>query len=258
MKILILESKEQAVQLTAASVLQAVRSNPRCVLGLATGGTMLEVYQRIVEEVLAGDIDVSDIKTFNLDEYVGIEPDHAASYHTYMRRHLFGPLGLQGSKTRLPRGNAKDPNDEARDYEAAIRAAGGIDLQLLGVGTNGHIGFNEPSSSLASRTRLKTLARSTREANKAYFAQTEDVPRMAITMGVGTILDSRKCLVLATGAGKATAVKNMIEGPVSAACPASALQMHARTTVVLDKAAAEALAGLEYYREIHSSEELCV
>jgi glucosamine-6-phosphate deaminase len=169
-----------------------------------------------------------------------------------MAEQLFDHVDLAPDATVLPRGDAPDPARQAAGYEAAIRRAGGIDLQLLGIGRNGHIGFNEPTSSLASRTRVKTLTRSTREANARYFASFEDTPRFAITMGIGTVLDVRAVVLLALGADKAEAVRDMIEGPLAALCPASALQLHPDVTVILDPDSASALRLRAYYGEIHS------
>ncbi|MGR3464487.1 glucosamine-6-phosphate deaminase [Limimaricola sp.] len=212
---------------------------------------MEPVYARLVEAVRAGTVRLDRMTSFNLDEYVGLPPDHAQSYHAFMRAQLIAPLGLDPARLHLPRGDAPDPVAEARRYEAAILAAGGIDLQLLGIGENGHIGFNEPSSSLASPTRVKTLNRGTRAANARFFGPGETVPRHAITMGIATILQARHALMLATGAHKAAAVAAMAEGPVSARCPASALQMHPRATIVLDAAAAAKLELRDYYDTVH-------
>jgi glucosamine-6-phosphate deaminase len=168
-----------------------------------------------------------------------------------MQEALFRNVDVDLARTHLPKGDAADPQAASDDYEALIAKAGGIDLQLLGIGQNGHIGFNEPTASLGSRTRIKTLTESTRRANQKYFASFEETPRYAITTGVATILASRKCLLIATGAAKARAVADMIEGPLSAACPASALQLHAHATIILDEAAADELNLTEYYETVH-------
>ena len=252
MKILILPTKEKAVERAAGILLAQVRAKPDCILGLATGGTMLDLYRVLVAEVTSTGLNVGQITTFNLDEYVGLAPDHPNSYHAYMAESLFGPLNLAPSQTHLPIGDAPDPDGEAQRYDQLISSLGGIDLQLLGIGQNGHIGFNEPSSSLGSRTRVKTLTRSTRSANEPYFEPGEQVPTLAITMGIGTILDSQECLLLATGGAKAAAVAQMVEGAVSASCPASALQFHARVTVVLDQDAAADLKNKDYYNFVHA------
>lgn len=178
-------------------------------------------------------------------------PDHPGSYHRTMHDALFSHTDIRPEATHLPRGDAPDPSAEALRYEACIAAAGGIDLQLLGIGTNGHIGFNEPTSSLGSRTRIKTLTEATSASNRQFFTSEDAVPRYAITMGIATILEARACLLLATGTAKAAAVAAMVEGPLSAACPASALQMHPKTTVILDHGAASQLRLRDYYHQVH-------
>ena len=250
MKVLILENAAAVADRAAETVACLLRARPDAVLGLATGETMRPVYARLVELHRAGRADFARSVTFNLDEYVGISPDHPASFHSFMQQALFGPVGLPPARCHLPRGDATDPAAEAERYEAAIITAGGIDLQLLGIGRNGHLAFNEPTSSLASRTRVKTLTETTRQANAPAFAP-GPVPRHALTMGIGTILDSRSCLLLATGTAKAAAVARMIEGPLGADCPASALQLHPAVTVILDQAAAERLALRDYYETVH-------
>lgn len=251
MKILILEDA-QAVTLRAADIVSAqIRTLPHAVLGLATGGTMMPVYGELVRRHHAGELSLAGISTFNLDEYVGLPPDHPGSYHQTMLDALFKNTDIRVEATHLPRGDAPDPFVEAQRYEACIANAGGIDLQLLGIGTNGHIGFNEPTSSLGSRTRVKTLTEATRDSNRQFFNSQHDVPRQAITMGIATILEVRTCLLLATGSAKAAAVAAMVEGPVSAACPASALQMHPSVTVILDRSAASDLKMTDYYQQVH-------
>ncbi|TDL79328.1 glucosamine-6-phosphate deaminase [Palleronia sediminis] len=251
MKVLILPDEQAAVDRAADIVARTVRDAPDAVLGLATGGTMLPLYETLAQRHAAGDVSFARTVSFNLDEYIGLPPEHPCSYHSYMREAFFDRVDIDPSRTHLPRGDAPDPQAAARDYEAAIERAGGIDLQLLGIGRNGHIGFNEPTASLGSRTRIKTLTDSTRQANRRYFDSFDETPRYAITMGVATILASRACLLLATGAAKADAVARMVEGPLSAACPASALQLHAKATVVLDREAAGALELVGYYETVH-------
>ena len=250
MKVLILEDAGAAYDRAAGLIADEIAANHRAVLGLATGGTMLPIYERLVIRHRAG-LSLSGITSFNLDEYVGLAPEHPQSYRSFMRRALFDLTDIDPALTHLPRGDAANPMVEAERYEDRIRRAGGIDLQLLGIGRNGHIGFNEPTSSLGSRTRVKTLTRQTREANSRFFGPDETVPAFAITMGVGTILDARQCLLVATGDDKARAVAAMIEGPVSAVCPASALQMHPKAVAVLDRPAASALQLGGYYRHVH-------
>lgn len=251
MKVLILETADAAQERVVSLIAQTMRDKPDAVLGLATGGTMLPVYEKLVALHLNGGPSFKGITTFNLDEYVGLAPDHPQSYRSYMNAVLFGKVDIKLERTHLPRGDARNPEDEALRYEDAIRQSGGLDLQLLGLGHNGHIGFNEPTSSLQSRTRIKTLTKETRDANSRYFREDEIIPSLAITMGVGTILDARHCVLLATGAQKAQAVAAMVEGPLAAVCPASALQMHPKATIVIDREAASGLKLLDYYLHVH-------
>lgn len=251
MQVLIFPSRDEATRAAAKRIADRIVGHLDIVLGLATGGTMEPVYARLIEIVREGGIDVSRASSFNLDEYVGLAADHPQSYATTMRRLLFDHLPFDPERTRLPRGDAPDPLREAKLYEAMIAAAGGVELQLLGLGNNGHIGFNEPSSSLASRTRIKRLTRNTIEANQRFFGPDETVPTHSITMGIATIMEAREVMLVATGAAKAEAVAAMIEGPVSAACPASALQYHPRAAIMLDPDAAAGLKLRDYYEDVH-------
>lgn len=249
MKVLIFQTKSEAIEKAADLITKKVLSSPSCKLGLATGGTMEPVYERLRSQ--SETLDCSGISTFNLDEYVGLSPSHPQSYHAYMKEQLFDHFNFKLSNTHIPIGNASDPEEEAKRYESTIQTSGGIDLQLLGVGTNGHIGFNEPCSSLGSRTRLKTLTSATRDANARFFEDGETVPRLAITMGIKTILDAKEIVVLATGANKAAACRQMIEGAVSAYWPASALQFHPKVTVLLNEEAAADLELRDYLETVH-------
>ncbi len=251
MKVLIHPTPGAAADCVAELMAARLRGAPQTVLGLATGGTMEAVYARLIGLHRAGACSFAAAQSFNLDEYVGLPPDHPCSYWHYMREHLFRHVDLDPARAHLPRGDTPDPEAEAARYEAAIVAAGDIGLQLLGLGANGHIGFNEPTSSLSSLTRIKTLTRSTREANARFFRRAEEVPRLAITMGIGTILRAQEVVLLAYGPGKAAAAAAMIEGPLSAACPASALQWHRKVTVVLDEAAASRLTLRDYLECVH-------
>lgn len=251
MKVLIMPSREVVAQRAAQMMAQCVRARADAVLGLATGSTMVPVYDAMVAMQRAGLADFSAVTTFNLDEYVGLAPDHPQSYRQTMERLLFAPLGLDRARTFLPIGDAPDLHAEAARYDHAITLAGGIDLQLLGIGQNGHIGFNEPTSSLGGRTRIKTLAPATRAANARFFADPSKVPSLALTMGIANILEARACLLVATGAAKAGAVARMIEGPLGADCPASALQWHPKATIMLDHEAASGLKLGEYYQAVH-------
>jgi glucosamine-6-phosphate deaminase len=251
MKVLIFGTQAEAFAWASGALHGKVKSQPGAVLGLATGGTMLRLYIGLIDLCRKAGTSLSDITTFNLDEYIGLAPEHPASYHSYMQENLFSKLDFDPRNTHLPRGDAADPDAEAQRYEALIAQAGGIDLQLLGIGRNGHIGFNEPSSSLASRTRVKTLTAATHDANRQYFDTPDQLPKCALTMGVGTILDSHECLLIATGDDKADAVAKMVEGPITASCPASALQFHRHVTVVLDEQAASQLQLRAYYSHVH-------
>ncbi len=241
MEIVIVESPER-VSATAAEIIAGlVSEKPNAVLGLCTGSSPKEVYAELVLRHRAG-LDFSRVTTFNLDEYVGLPHTHPASYHRQMAEQLFDHVNVTPERVHIPDGMTKDIARTCADYEAAISAAGGIDLQLLGIGENGHIAFNEPTSALESRTRLKTLfARPGLDAS---------LPRHVITMGIGTILDARHCVLIAFGQRKARAVAQMVEGPLTAFVPASALQRHPLTTVIIDEAAASELTLAEQYREI--------
>tara|TARA_B100000809_G_scaffold233495_1_gene250240 strand:- start:3 stop:794 length:792 start_codon:yes stop_codon:yes gene_type:complete len=254
MEVLIQPDETAADELVARLMMDTVRRHPRAVLGLATGRTMEPVYKAMVEAHAQGEVDFAACSTFNLDEYIGLTPDHPASYRTFMNQNLFDHVNIPIERTRLPNGVADDIDRECVAYEAAIVAAGGIDLQLLGIGHDGHIGFNEPLSSLGSRTRSKALTPDTIARNAFAFANEAEVPHRAITMGVGTILDSRWCLMLVKGASKAAILAKAVEGPVTSMVTASALQLHPRCTIVVDEAAATELDGCDYYRWIWENE----
>ena len=255
MDVIIQPTAARAEQLAAAIIAKALRAKPHLVLGLATGRTMEGVYGHLARLHREQALDFSRCRTFNLDEYIGLGSGHPGSYRHYMREMLFRHVNLMPENTHLPDGLAVDLSAECEAYEARIRACGGIDLQLLGIGSDGHIGFNEPLSALRSRTREKGLTRATREQNAAMFGgNPEDVPARAITMGVGTILDSRRCLLLAVGADKARILAKAVEGPITSMISASALQLHASCTVIVDEAAAAQLEGAEYYRWILANE----
>ena len=220
-----------------------IRRKPNCVLGFATGSTPLGLYRRLVEGYRRGELDFSKVVTFNLDEYVGLPPSHPQSYHHFMWENLFQHINVNPSNVHIPNGMVDDIEAHCDWYEEQIRRAGGIDLQILGIGPNGHLAFNEPGSSLGSRTRIKTLSRATRLANARFFESEAAVSRHAITMGIGTIMEARRLLLLASGQAKARAVRAMLEGPISAMVPATIVQLHRYAHVLLD---AEAAAELEY------------
>jgi glucosamine-6-phosphate deaminase len=221
----------------------------RVVLGLATGGTPVGLYRQWIEYFRSGDISFQSVTTFNLDEYVGLPTSDPRSYHAYMREHLFDHIDIALENTHLPDGCADDLNEAAANYEWQIEEAGGIDYQILGIGSDGHIGFNEIGSSLASRTRVKTLTRQTRIDNARYFDSLDQVPTMAITMGIGTIMSARSILLIASGESKARAIRDAIEGPVTSMVPASVLQLHPDVTIMIDEDASRLLAHCDYYRE---------
>lgn len=251
MLILLKPNYEELSGEAARIVANAVRGNPHIVLGLATGGTTLGMYKELVRMHQQEALDFSKAATFNLDEYVGLSPDHPQSFHFFMRENFFSKVNAAPRRIHIPDGKIAGNYEEyCASYEQAIRQAGGIDLQILGIGRNGHIGFNEPASSLGSRTRLKALTSETIEDNRKFFAPGEEVPQCAITMGIGTILEARKILILARGTAKAEAVAQAIEGPLTSSVTASALQLHPDVTFVLDEAAASHLKQQEYYRRV--------
>jgi glucosamine-6-phosphate deaminase len=251
-EVVIVASGEAGGDLGARLVLAALADKPDLVLGIATGGSPLPLYESL-RRAVAGGADLSAVRGFALDEYVGLPPAHPASYHSVVRREVVEPLGLDPGKIQVPDGMADDIPAACAAYEDAIRAAGGIDVQILGIGTDGHIGFNEPSSSLASRTRIKTLTAQTRADNARFFGSAEEVPRHCITQGLGTIIEARRLVLLASGERKAEAVAQAVEGPVAAICPASVLQLHERATVIVDEAAASRLRLADYYRETYAN-----
>ena len=249
MEIIIQPTPEAATEIAARLVARLLKEKPDAVLGLATGSTPLPLYRALVDMQL----DWSRVRTFNLDEYLGLAPEHPQSYHHFMWENLFRHVNIRPENVHIPDGLAADVPAFCADYEARIRAVGGIDLQLLGIGSDGHIGFNEPSSSLASRTRIKTLTQRTRADNARFFASADEVPSHVITMGIGTIMEARTNLLLAFGAKKAQALAEAAEGPVTAMNPASALQLHPDTRVCLDEAAATQLKRADYYRWVFAN-----
>jgi glucosamine-6-phosphate deaminase len=254
MEVIIQPNPEAAASLVAHIAAHELRANPNLVLGLATGKTMECVYRHLVRLHQAEKLDFSLCRTFNLDEYVGLFPSDPNSYRYYMNHHLFRHVNIDPRNTYLPNGLATDLDEECRRYEATIKRCGGIDLQVLGIGKAGHIGFNEPLSALRSRTRVKALTPTTLKQNSATFGGEEHMPRRAITMGVGTILECRRCVLLATGDSKATVIAKAVEGPITSMISATALQLHARATVIVDEEAAASLAEKDYYRWIFANE----
>jgi glucosamine-6-phosphate deaminase len=249
MEIIIQPTPEAAAQVAARIVARQLREKPDSVLGLATGSTPLLLYRALI----AMKLDWRQVTTFNLDEYVGLAADHPQSYHSFMYEHLFRHVNILKKHVHIPDGRTKDIPKFCAKYERQIRAAGGIDLQVLGIGTDGHIGFNEPTSSLASRTRIKTLTRQTRKDNARFFGKEQEVPFHVITMGIGTIMEAHQNLLLAFGARKARAIADAVEGPIAAVSPASVLQMHPIVKVCLDEGAASQLQRADYYRWVYDN-----
>ena len=248
MEVIVLSSPEEVGRLAARRVARLVQHKPAAVIGLATGSSPLAIYAELATAVRAGSLDASRVSGFALDEYVGIPEQHPESYASVLRREVTEPLGLDPTRVFVPDGRAADLQAACAAYEAAIRAAGGIDLQILGIGANGHIGFNEPTSSFGSRTRLKTLAPQTRADNARFFDSADEVPMHCLTQGLGTILDAREVVLVAQGSRKAAAVAAAVEGPVSSMCPATILQFHPQATVIIDQEAASRLTLTDYYR----------
>jgi glucosamine-6-phosphate deaminase len=248
MQVIIFDDAQQVAQSAAQWVAELINKKPSPVLGLATGSTPISLYQELVNKHNAGELSFSNTTSFNLDEYLGIEETNVQSYRHFMNDNLFDHVDIDKSKTFVPTcSQGENPREQGLAYEEKIRQAGGVDLQILGIGANGHIGFNEPTSSLASRTRIKTLTQQTLDDNSRLFAADEFQPTLAMTMGIATILDARYVILMATGKNKAQAVKDMITGPLSAVCPASSLQLHENAIILLDKDAASELDDQEYY-----------
>ncbi|MFZ4894731.1 glucosamine-6-phosphate deaminase [Plantibacter sp. Mn2098] len=250
-EVVIVQDAAAAGDLVADAIISLISKNPAAVLGLATGSTPLSVYEALARKT-AG-LDLSQVQGFALDEYVGLPEGHPESYRAVITREVVEPLGLVPSQIHTPNGAAETIEHAGIDYETAIRAAGGVDLQILGIGTDGHIGFNEPGSSFASLTRVKTLTEQTRQDNARFFDSVDDVPKHCITQGLGTILRAEHLVLLAFGAGKADAIAAALEGPLAANVPGSAVQLHAHTTVVIDEAAASKLQHADYYRYTYAN-----
>ena len=228
----------------AEHIASLIRKKPDAVIGFATGSTPLGLYKELIRMHREAGLDFSKVTTFNLDEYVGLPPEHPESYHYFMWENLFKHINVDPRFVHIPQGMADDIDLFCDWYEEKIRSVGGLDIQILGIGSNGHIAFNEPGSSLGSRTRIKTLTEKTRKDNARFFNnQIEEVPKYAITMGVGTIMGARQLLLLASGEGKAEAIQNTVEGPITAIVPATIVQMHRKAVLIIDKGAASKLSG---------------
>lgn len=252
MEIIICPNADEVGRVAAAKVARvAEATGPAVVIGVATGSSPIGLYNELARLVADGELDLSEASAFALDEYVGLPEGHPESYSEVIRRTVTEPLRMDPARVHVPNGFAADPQQAALDYEEAIEDAGGVDVQILGIGSNGHIGFNEPASSLTSRTRLKTLTQSTREDNARFFDSIDQVPLHCLTQGLGTILDAEYVVLVAQGEGKADAVAAMVEGPLTAMCPGSVLQLHPKATIVVDEAAASKLTQQDFYRWIH-------
>ena len=237
MRIIVAENYE-AMSRQAANIISAqVISKPDCVLGLATGSTPIGMYQELIKRYEAGDLDFSRVKSVNLDEYVGLEPTHDQSYRYFMQTQLFDHINIKVENTNVPGGMAEDAEAECARYDEIIRSMGGIDVQVLGMGHNGHIGFNEPAEVFPRGTHPVDLAESTIEANARFFASRDEVPKRAVTMGIGSIMQAKQILVVVSGEGKADIVARAFNGPVTPQVPASILQFHPNVVLVGDKAA---------------------
>jgi glucosamine-6-phosphate deaminase len=254
MEVIIRPNTEDATRLASRLIKKEMEAKPSLVLGLATGRTMELLYSMLVDMHQHEGLNFNRVRTFNLDEYIGLPSEDLHSYRYYMNQHLFNRVNIDIRNTFLPNGMADDIDEECALYEDKIRRCGGIDLQVLGVGMSGHIGFNEPLSAMLSRTRAKALTPQTIEQNAPLFDDPAKMPKRAITMGVGTILDSRRCILLATGESKADIIAKSVEGPVTSMISATALQLHPKCTVIIDQAAATKLSQQEYYRWIFENE----
>jgi glucosamine-6-phosphate deaminase len=256
MEIVITSDYKEMSKVSARLIASEIQSKHDLVLGLATGDTPVGTYKELVRMHKEEGLDFSKVKSFNLDEYIGLAPVHKQSYNYFMWENLFKHININPENVYIPLGNTDDPQEYCAWYEQQITKAGGIDLQVLGIGRDGHIAFNEPVSSFASRTRVKALYKQTIEDNARFFDRIEDVPRFAITMGVGTILEAKKILLIASGKNKADICAQFIEGPVTSQITATALQLHTYATVVLDAEAAYMLTRTEYYNWVRDNKQL--
>ncbi|MDP5228373.1 MULTISPECIES: glucosamine-6-phosphate deaminase [Arthrobacter] len=253
MEVVILPDAARIGAMAADAIEALLKRKPDAVLGLATGSSPLPIYDELARRHVENGLDFSRAHGFALDEYVGLPVGHRESYREVIRREFSDRVNIDPRNVHSPNGAAEDILAACEEYERAIKSAGGVDLQILGVGTDGHIGFNEPGSSLASRTRIKTLIEQTRKDNARFFSSIEEVPHHVVTQGLGTIMDARHVVLVATGAQKAQAVRDFVEGPVSAICAASVLQLHPHATVLIDEAAASSLRLADYYRHTFES-----
>ena len=253
MRVIIRKTYEEMSKEAALLIKDRMMKKKDIVLGLATGSTPLGLYKELIRMHKEEGLSFKNVKTFNLDEYYGLEPTHPQSYRYFMDTNLFNHIDIEKSNTYVPDGKAEDVEKYCQWYEEQIKKAGGIDLQVLGIGRDGHIGFNEPGSSFYSRTRLVALDEQTIKDNSRFFKSIDEVPRFAITMGVGTILEAKEIILLANGKNKAKPVAQFIEGPITSLVPATALQLHPKVTVFLDEEAASELKRIDYYKFTENS-----
>lgn len=246
MKVYVFKNLEELNKKAASIFIEAIRENPKLTLGLATGSSPEGLYKELVESYQRKEISFKEISTFNLDEYLGLSPDHEESYLHYMKENLFDHVDLKEENIHMPNPFALDPEEECKNYEKAMKALGGIDLQLLGIGSNAHIGFNEPGEKLYNNTHITPLKEETRRANARFFNSLDEVPTHAITMGVGSIMRAKKIVLISFGEKKAKAIKDTIEGPITTEVPSSLLQLHGDVTILLDEASAKDLKEKSY------------
>lgn len=251
MEIIIQPTASDVGIIAAKIVANLVRNKPNAVLGLPTGATPLGMYEELIRMHQEENLDFSEVVTFNVDEYVGISPEHPFSYNYFMYKKFFNHVNIKPHHINIPDGRVRDIPKYCSEYERRIKEAGGIDIQIMGIGPDGHIGFNEPTSSLSSRTRIKTLTEETRKLNSRFFDSLDEVPSHCITMGIGTIMEAKECLLLAFGKNKAEAISLTVEGPVTAMVPSSILQFHKLTRIIIDEAAASKLAKVKYYKNAY-------
>lgn len=253
MEVVLLSSPGDVARLLADAIEALVRRRPDAVLGLATGSSPVLTYHELVSRHRTGSgPSYVRVRALLLDEYVGLPREHEQSYRATIERELTSHIDIDPANVHAPDGAAEDLAEAGHRYDAAIAAAGGVDLQVLGIGTDGHVAFNEPGSSLSSRTRLKTLTARTRKDNARFFGGPDDVPHHVLTQGLGTILEARHVVLVASGKGKSAAVAAAVEGPLTASCPASVLQMHPHATVLVDEEAGAPLQRCDYYRETYA------
>jgi glucosamine-6-phosphate deaminase len=253
MEVIIKENYDQICEEAAEIILQRWKENENISMGLATGKSPLGLYKRLITLYKNNKMDFSRVVAFGLDEYLGLEENHPQSFAYYMKKNLFQHINIKKENIFRLKGDSKDINSHCREYEKKIKEFGGINIQILGIGRNGHIGFNEPSSSLASRTRVKTLTQETIEANSQTFKNKENIPRHCLTIGIGTIMESEMIILLASGKEKSEAIKLSVEGPVTASIPASILQLHPVVKIIIDKEAASLLTHKDYYQWVYDN-----